>query len=212
MKYFYTITILLFALHTCAQKNYEPEIISWNGTTYPYRYHHMEQYFRYYPAKRPVVNKDSTIINRNYIAAFEVKDNKFYLNNILISGNNKTKNVSAMNHIHDKSEPLYLSWVTGLFDIGMGEEKYSVNDTLTPIYDNYIVFEVARGTIGRVENLTYNQLKLFKDYQHKRFKHTEEYTKLKRSLTQNGMTESEASSHIYNFILFYSKTNFLKKT
>jgi len=212
MKYFYTITILLFALHTWAQKNYEPEIISWNGTTYAYRYHHMEQYFRYYPAKRPVVSKDSTIINRNYIAAFEVKDNKFYLNNILISGNNKTKNVSAMSHIHDKSEPLYLSWVTGLFDIGMGEEKYSVNDTLTPIYDNYIVFEVARGTIGRVENLTYNQLKLFKDYQHKRFKHTEEYTKLKRSLTQNGMTESEASSHIYNFILFYSKTNFLKKT
>ncbi|MEG1022545.1 MAG: hypothetical protein RSE50_13645 [Myroides sp.] len=212
MKHFYTIILLLSTIFTWAQKKYEPENISWNGTTYPYRYHHMEQYFRYYPDKRPVPNIDTTIVNRNYIAAFEVKDKKFFLNNMYITGRNpKTKDLSVLAELNKKDEPMFLSWVNGLFDIGLGTEKFSVNDSLVPIYDNYIVFEVQKGNIGRTETFTYNQLKLFKDYQHKRFKETEDYKRLVRRLIYNGMTEGEASLHIYQFILFYSKSNFLKK-
>lgn len=213
MKHFYTIILLLSTFFTWAQKKYEPENITWNGTTYPYRYHHMEQYFRYYPDKRPVPNIDTTIVNRNYIAAFEVKDKKFFLNNMYITGRNpKTKDLSVLAELNKKEEPMFLSWVSGLFDIGLGTEKFSVNDSLVPIYDNYIVFEVQKGNIGRTETFTYNQLKLFKDYQHRRFKETEDYKRLVRRLIYNGMTEGEASLHVYQFILFYSKSNFLKKT
>ncbi|KAA5538344.1 hypothetical protein [Paenimyroides baculatum] len=213
MKHFYTIILLLSTIFTWAQKKYEPENITWNGTTYPYRYHHMEQYFRYYPDKRPVPNIDTTIVNRNYIAAFEVKDKKFFLNNMYITGRNpKTKDLSVLAELNKKDEAMFLSWVSGLFDIGLGAEKFSVNDSLVPIYDNYIVFEVQKGNIGRTETFTYNQLKLFKDYQHRRFKETEDYKRLVRRLTYNGMTEGEASLHVYQFILFYSKSNFLKKT
>lgn len=213
MKHFYTIILLLSTIFTWAQKKYEPENITWNGTTYPYRYHHMEQYFRYYPDKRPVPNIDTTIVNRNYIAAFEVKDKKFFLNNMYINGRNpKTKDLSVLAELNKKDEPMFLSWVSGLFDIGLGAEKFSANDSLVPIYDNYIVFEVQKGNIGRTETFTYNQLKLFKDYQHRRFKESEDYKRLVRRLIYNGMTEGEASLHIYQFILFYSKSNFLKKT
>lgn len=213
MKHFYTIILLLSTLFIWAQKKYEPEKITWNGTTYPYRYHHMEQYFRYYPDKRPVPNIDTTIVNRNYVAEFEVKDKKFFLNNIYINGRNpKTKDLSVLAELNKKDEPMFLSWVNGLFDIGLGTEKFSANDSLVPIYDNYIVFEVQKGNIGRTETFTYNQLKLFKDYQHKRFKESEDYKRLVRRLIYNGMTEGEASLHVYQFILFYSKSNFLKKT
>ena len=212
MKHFYTLILLFSTLFTWAQKKYEPENIIWNGTTYPYRYHHMEQYFRYYPDKRPVPNIDTTIVNRNYIAAFEVKDKKFFLKNMYINGRNpKTKDVSVLAELNKKDEPMFLNWVSGLFDIGLGTEKFIENDSLAPIYDNYIVFEVQKGNIGRTETFTYNQLKLFKDYQYKRFKQSVEYQKLIRRLIYNGMTEGEASLHIYQFILFYSKSNFLKK-
>lgn len=172
----------------------------------------MEQYFRYYPDKRPVPNIDTTIVNRNYLAAFEVKENKFYLNNLYINGKNpKVKDSSVLAELNKKDEPMFLGWVSGLFDIGLGAEKFIKEDSLVPIYDHYIVFEVQKGNIGRTETFTYNQLKLFKDYQYKRFKETQDYKRLIHRLTYNGMSEDEASAHVYEFILFYSKSNFLKK-
>lgn len=195
-----------------AQTNYEPEKIIYNGDTYEYRYHHMEQYFKYYPNRRPVENVDSTIVNRNYIALFEINDNKFYLKDIFINLNKKTKNKqSVLKHVNTKQEPMFLNWITGLYDVGLGEKKFINNDTINPVYDHYFVFEVKKGEIGRTENFTYNQMKLFKDYQYRRFKSTSDYQKLYKRLLYNGMTESEAHFHIYQFILFYSKSNFLKK-
>ena len=203
--------IVLTTIVSYGQKNYEPEKIIWNNTTYPYRYHHMEQYFNYYPDKRPTPNKDTTILNRNYVAIFENANNKFYLKDLLIKGRGTNeKNLSVFNELSQKSEPMLLSWITGLFDIGIGPERFSKKDSI-PQYSNYIVFEVKKGNIGRVEHFTHNQLQLFKDYQYKRFRETNEYKKLYRRLLYNGMSELEATSHIYEFILFYSKSNFLKK-
>ncbi len=213
MKHFYTVFLFFITLQVLAQDTkYETERIIWNGISYPYRYHHLEQYFNYYPEKRPVASVDSTIINRNYVAVFEVQDNKFYLNNLLVSGNSsKEKNHSVLKELQNKNEPMLLHWVSGLFEFGMGEEQFHPNDTINPYYNDYIVFEVVKGTIGRVENFTYNQLKLFKDYQYRRFRQNNDYQRLFRRLIQNGMSEIEASSHIYHYILFYSKSNFLKK-
>ena len=212
MNYFYFF-LLLFSANAFSQTtDYEPERIIWNGVEHPYRYHHLEQYFNYYPEKRPVVNTDSTIINRNYVAVFEVKDQKFYLNDLFIAKNGqKTKNRSVMYKLNAKKEPMFLNWISGLYDIGMGEEQFLKNDTLNPYYNNYIVFEVSKGQIGRVEHFTYNEMKRFKDYQHKRFKETEKYRTLTQQLIQNGMSSAEVQAHIYQFILFYSKTNFLRK-
>ena len=213
MKHFYLSLFLLFSFWVLAQnKPYETERIIWNGTEYPYRYHHMEQYFNYYPDKRPVPNKDTTIVNRNYVAVFEVKDKKFYLNDLLITGRKaKVKDYSVLKELNPKSEPVFLGWVSGLFEFGTGLEQFHKEDSINPYYNDYIVFEVAKGQINRVENFTYNQLKLFKDYQYKRFKETNDYQRLRRKLAYNGMSEAEASFHIYQYILFYSKVNYLRK-
>ncbi|MBA5792810.1 hypothetical protein H1R17_02070 [Flavobacterium sp. xlx-214] len=213
MRKIYLLLFFTFStLNLVAQKNYEPERIIWEGKEHPYRYHHMEQYFRYYPDKRPVPNIDTTILNRKYVALFEVKEKKIYLNNLYISGKDpKKKDLSVMHELNSKNEPLFLGWISGLFDVGIGPEQFQKNDSLTPYYNNYIVFEVNKGQIGRTEYFTYNQLKLFKDYQYKRFKETLDYVKLYRRLIYNGLSEYEASTHIYEFILFYSKSNFLKK-
>ena len=118
----------------------------------------MEQYFRYYPNKRPVASIDSTIINRNYLAIFEVSKNQFYLKDLLIKGNNsKLMNQSVLHKINDKKEPMLLNWVNGLFDIGIGSEKFLKTDSITPVYDQYIVFEVKRGIIGRTVYLQSNE-------------------------------------------------------
>ena len=212
MNYFYFFLLLLGFNAFSQTENYEPERIIWNGVEYPYRYHHMEQYFNYYPEKRPVANTDSTIINRNYVAVFEVKDQKFYLNDLFIAKKGqKTKNRSVMYKLNSKKEPMFLSWISGLYDIGIGEEQFLKNDTLNPYYNNYIVFEVAKGQIGRVERFSYNEMKRFKDYQYQRFKETEAYDKLLRRLMYSGMSNFEAHAHIRQYILFYSKTNFLRK-
>ena len=212
MKNFYFFIFLILCVNPLtAQQNYKTEQIIWNGETYPYRYHHMEQYFRYYPNKRPVASIDSTIINRNYLAIFEVIENQFYLKDFLIKGNNsELMNQSVVHKINNKKEPMLLNWVNGLFDIGIGSETFLKTDSINPVYDQYIVFEVKRGVIGRTELFTYNQMKLFKDYQYKRFKRTTDYDRLHSRLVYNGMTVNEANYHIYQFILFYSRSNFLR--
>src|SRR5690554_3232791 len=214
MKHFYAIFLVFISFQVLAQDTtYETERIIWEDTLYAYRYHHLEQYFNYHPEKRPVASIDSTIINRNYIAVFEIKENKFYLNDLLISGDDsEKKNHSILKELQQKNEPMLLHWVSGLYEFGLGPEQFHKNDSLRPYYDDYIVFEVVKGTIGRMENFTYNQLKLFKDYQYRRFRQKNDYQRLlRRLILRNGMSEMEASSHIYHYILFYSKTNFLKK-
>lgn len=213
MKQVYYFLMLLVPFTIKAQSpDYETEQIIWEGETYPYRYHHLEQYFNYHPEKRPIVNTDSTIINRNYIAVFEIKEDNFYLKDLLVSGNqSEEKNQSVLENLNQNKEPLRMYWVTGLFEFGIGPEQYHKHDTTLIYYDNYIVFEVNKGKVGRVENFSNNEMKLFKDYQHRRFVEKSDYKKLLNKLKNDGMSEFEASAHIYHYILFYSRSNFLRK-
>ncbi len=210
--FFYVMLFVPFLI-SAQNTEYETEQIIWEGKTYPYRYHHLEQYFNYHPEKRPVVNTDSTIINRNYIAIFEIKESTLYLNDLLVSlKHSEDKNQSVLEELNQKKGPLPLHWVTGLFEFGIGPEKFHKHDSTLVYYDDYIVFEVNRGKIGRIENFSYNEMKLFKDYQHRRFVQKNDYKRLLERLKKNGMSEVEASSHVYHYILFYSRSNFLRKT
>ena len=213
MKNYYALTFFIFcSTFVTAQQNYETEKIIWNSITYPYRYHHMEQYFRYYPHKRPVVSTDSTIVNRNYRALFEVKEDKFYLKDLYIKDNSTQQyTTSTLHTLNERNEPILLNWVTGLFDIGVGTEKFLKSDSTNVVYDQYIVFEVKRGVVSRTQIFNYREMQVFKDYQYKRFKNTPEYDKLVNRLILSGMTIYQAHYHINQFILLYSRSNFLKK-
>jgi len=205
---------LICFLQTAIAQTYHPDKMLVNGINQDYRYHHMELYFNHYPEKRPIANKDSTIMTRGYIAEYEINNNVLYLNDIKtpVNGNYNNLVSNSRKVISPKEKNLKMYWVNGLYDVGLGEARYqNPNDTLIPIYDNYLIFEIERGTITRTNTFTYKQYKTFKDYQWEFFRNTDAYTKLYQKLMRTGMDAFETDQHIYYHILFYSKRNFLKK-
>lgn len=212
MKYFY---LLFFCcVQTLIAQTYHPDKIDINGVTYDYRYHHMEPYFNYYPEKRPVVNKDSTILSRGYVAEYILIDQQLYLRAIKtpIEGDYKLLVSNSKNIFADEQAGLKMYWVDGLFDVGLGSPNFAQSkDSLNPIYDSYYIFELKRGVVKSTNIFNYKQYKSFKDYQWERFRYSEEYTKLYNKLLQTTMEPIDIQLHIYNHILFYSKRNFLKK-
>ncbi|MDN3707747.1 hypothetical protein QW060_11535 [Myroides ceti] len=211
MKHLYLL--LLFTVQFLTAQNYHPDKIIIDGITYDYRYHHLEVYFNHYPEKRPVINKDSTIISRGYIAEYEIKDQVLYLKDIKIPVDGDYKQlVSNTNTVFQDNKTMKMYWVNGLYDVGLGDPIItSPADTLNPVFNNYYIFEIERGTIIRTNNFTYKQYKRFKDYQWERFRYSEDYTKLYKKMLRTGIPEEDIENHIYYHILFYSKRNFLKK-
>src|SRR5690606_10361308 len=120
MKHFYLlISFVLFSSNTFAQK-YEPDRIIFKNDEYDYRFHHLEQYFNYYPEKRIVPNKDSTIINRGYIAVYEIYENELFLRDIRVidTKSEENKYVSVREKFSpSKEERIPLRWVNGVIII-----------------------------------------------------------------------------------------------
>lgn len=204
--------VSLFTLVVKSQ-TYHPDKITINGKTYDYRYHHMEQYFKSFPDKRPVPNKDSTLLNRGYIAEFEIdKEHTFYLKDIKTLQNHDIRQlVSVMNKVSNReNEAMPLFWVNGLFDIGIGDPLYE-KDSLFPSYSRYLVIEITKGKLTRLNEFTDKQLKSFKSYQWNTFYYSAAYKRTYNLLKRSGMPEEEIEDHIYYHILFYSKRNFLVK-
>ncbi len=221
-RFFYTmncmkIKLLCFfvSLFTIAaiSQTYHPDKITIDGKTYDYRYHHMEQYFRSFPDKRPVPNKDSTLLNRGYIAEFEIDQTRtFYLKDIKIPQDNDfNRLISTMDKVSaQENEKMPLFWVNGLFDIGIGNPIYG-KDSLSPSYTQYLVIEITKGKLTRSNEFTEKQLKSFKSYQWNTFYYSAAYRRTYDLLKRSGMPEDEIEDHIYYHILFYSKRNFLIK-
>ncbi|MBW3519848.1 hypothetical protein [Flavobacterium sp. NKUCC04_CG] len=213
MKYFY---FFIFCCTTSlVAQTYHPDKIRIDGMISDYRYHHMETYFNYYPQKRPVVNKDSTIISRGYIAEYEIVNNQMYLRDLKtpLEGNYQHLISNTKNIITENAAPLKLHWIDGLFDVGIGNPNYpDTKDTLNPVYNTYFVFETKRGVVINTNLFNYKQYKAFKDYQWERFRPTAAYKKLYDKLLLTTLDPSAIQAHIYHNILFYSKQNFLRKS
>ncbi len=213
MKHFY---LLFFCcVHSLVAQTYHPDKIIIDGITADYRYHHMETYFNYYPLKRPVINKDSTIISRGYIAEYEIVNQQLYLRDLKtpLNGNYQHLVSNTQNILTENGTPLKLHWIDGLFDVGLGSPNYpDLKDTLNPVYNSYYVFEIKRGLIKNTHIFTYKQYKAYKDYQWERFRYSPEYGKIYHKLQQSNMDPTAIQAHMYNNVLFYSKQNFLKKS
>lgn len=209
-------TLLLFLVFfnwSAWAQSYHPDQITIQGQTYDYRYHHMEQYFRSFPNKRPVPLKDSTLIHRGYIAEFEIgNDLQFYLKDIKIPLNQSYDHlISKFQEISGPTnQPLFLYWVNGLFEVGMGA-PIDHKDSLFPTYNKYMVLEITKGKVSRTNIFTHKQLETFKSHQWNIYSTTPAFKKVYESLRLSGLPESEIKNHIYFHILFYSKKNFLKK-
>nr|WP_297308816.1 hypothetical protein [uncultured Flavobacterium sp.] len=200
---------LVFSIHVFSQK-YQPDQILINGKQYDYRFHHLEQYFNYYPEKRIVPNKDSTIFHRNYIAYYEIYENELFLRDIQIKDDyNKLKSVRDK-FSFSKEERILLRWVNGVVHIGIGVDDFS-KDSLRPSNDNNLFFEIQRGKVKRKLNFGKEEMRIFKKFQWNKFRNTEEYSLLYQKLYDHGLERSEIDVHIFNNVFYYSKRIFLQK-
>lgn len=208
-------TLFLFILFTTQlfAQEYTPDQIIINGTTYNYNFHHMEYYFKYNSMKRPSVNKDTTALNRNYVALFALENNKMYLKDLKIKSkfSDKKYTKSVITKIINNDNERFLNWISGLFYVGLGEALEKQTDTLHIDYPNYIVFELKKGNVTRSDQFTLAQFKVFKNYQFERYIRTIEYKKTYQYLKDNTtMTDFEIEGHIRKNIIFYSRKNMLK--
>jgi len=212
MKYIFWLVFLYIQIATA--QTYRPDKIVLDGVQYDFRYHHMETYFKFFNDKRPVVNKDSTIVSRGYIAEYEIKDNALYFKDLKTPINDDYSNLESNTKkvFSEGEKELKMFWVTGLFDIGLGDPIFpTAKDSLRPIYDNYLVIEIEKGEVKRTNTFSYKIYKSFKDYQLSLFKSSGGYNKLYNRLLETSIAPHEIDSHITYHILYYSKRNFLKK-
>lgn len=211
MKHFYFLFLFAIASSVFGQK-YIPDRIQINGKEYDYRFHHLEQYFNYYPDKRIVQNKDSTIVNRGYIAFYEILNDELYLRDIKVeSSKDSTNFVSVREKFSPSTEELIpLRWVNGVVQIGLGVDDFK-NDSLRPLNDNNLIFEIQRGKIKRKVQFNKDEMRIFKNFQWNKFRTTNEYLLIYRRLQNMGLSESEINVHIYNNVLYFSKRIFLQK-
>lgn len=212
MKTTITFLITLCSFYIFAQE-YIPDQIEIDGNTYDYRFHHMEYYFKYRTSKRPAINKDSTALNRNYVATFLLDKDRLYLKDLKIKPKPTSKEYSksVIHNIFNNDTEKYLNWISGLYYVGTGEKLQKQTDSLHIEYSNYIVFEIKKGEIVRKDYFTNPQMKIFQNYQFERFHRTVEYKKLVEQLRQQTqMTDWDIDAHIRKNIIFYSKKNMLK--
>lgn len=212
MKHLYFLILLCFSFNLNAQK-YHPDRISIQNKEYDYRFHHLEQYFNYYPEKRIVTNKDSTIINRGYIAFYEIYNDEIYLKDIKIPEhkNNYSKLISVRDKFTTSKEArVPLRWVNGVIQIGIGSNEIK-NDSLKPVNTNNLIFEINKGKIQRSLQFNKEEMRIFNNFQWNKFYNTREYAVLTYKLKNIGLTEGEIVYHVYNNILYYSKKIYLQK-
>lgn len=210
MKKISIYLVFLIFFSTAFSQVYQPDKITINSKEYDYRFHHLEQYFNHYPDKRIVQNKDSTIINRGYIAFYEIYEDVLYLTDIKIQ-TDSLKLRSVRDEFSASKEPrIPLRWVNGVVQVGVGIDDFK-RDSLQPINDDNLIFEIQRGKVTRKFNFRKEEMRIFKKFQWNKFLTTNEYFVLHRKLETLGLSEIEINNHIFNNVLYYSKRIFLQK-
>lgn len=206
-KIYFLFSIITFNLF--GQK-YQTDQILINGKEYPYRFHHLEQYFNHYPEKRIVPNKDSTVFNRGYIAFFEIYDNELFLRDLKIPIKSDSLVSVREKFSPIKDERIPLRWVNGVIQIGVGKDDFS-KDSLRPMNDNNLIFEIQRGKIKRKINFGKEEMRVFKNFQWNKYRTTYEYLVLYNRLAAYGLNPTEIDAHIFENLLYYSKRIYLQK-
>jgi len=210
MKSLHFIILVLLSTNVIAQK-YEPDRIRFHNKEYDYRFHHLEQYFNYYPEKRIVPNKDSTIINRNYIAYYEIYNDEIFLRDIKIKSAENGEFISVRNKFSPSTEErIPLRWINGVVQIGLGSDDFK-KDSIHPMNTSNKVFEINRGKIKREVNFGKDEMRIFKNFQLDKFRNTIEFDKISYKLRNNGYSENEIFLHISDNILYYSRKIYLQK-
>lgn len=189
-----------------------PDRIIHNGQEYSLNSNPLEGYFEKFPDKRPVGGIMSTALWRGYVATFEIKNSRLFLEDIEIeyeditsmeSDNIKFK--SVINEVFPGQKEIILDWFTGLLVIPHGELVNYVHMGYGSTYEKYILLEIDKGYLKQEKNFKHKEYEKFKEKQFQAFKRTEEYEKIKTELQKNGDRDDEfIDAFIRNFVIEYT--------
>lgn len=144
-KYFFVGIFLYIISHGIYASEQYPDLIIYNGIEFEIGVYPMETYFNIYPRKRPgTIGRNSALL-RGYRAKYEIINNELILIDIEVMRMNGSWN-SVFNRYFRNRIKVYT--FTGKINLFNGEVT-GVYMAFTPIYENYIIFEIRNGNCIR---------------------------------------------------------------
>jgi hypothetical protein len=143
-KIFFLIFIFGVTSQSISASEQYPDIMIYNGIEYGIDVYPLETYYEMYPYKRPLKKVTSSALWRGYRARYEIINNELILTGIQMLGLN-----GEFSRI-DKRR-MKVKTFTGKVSLFNGEST-GVWMGFTPIYENYIVFEINEGKIINIYN------------------------------------------------------------
>lgn len=160
--------------------------IIYKGKEYSITPNILEPFFNKHPDKRPKIYRESSNLDKGYIAKFEIIDNILYLTDLLVLEQIKSKStidinyISVYNTIFTNGKKLKVTWESGILELPYGDliNQYTLPNS---IYSNYLVIDFKKGKLIEERNFSFEELKEFREKQFGKFKNSRHYKKLIKS-------------------------------
>lgn len=214
IKYISIILFVIFGfaglnkLHATAQS---PDYLIYKGKTYAIFTNPLESYFKQYPDKRPKEEISSTGLWRGYVATFEIKDDKLYVNDIKIMTEKKDSDIfdfewkSVINDVFPDSSKRKIDWFSGILVLPKGRLVNYIHMGYGSTYKKYVLIEINNGNYRQELKFNHRQYKAFKKEQFALFKKTDEYKEAVERLRQRGDSDQTSIDRfLEDFVIDYT--------
>lgn len=198
---------ILLSVNTFATEQYLDSII-YKGKVFILQSTPLESYFMVYPEKRPINDCYSSALWRNYIARFEIMDNKIFIKNIetFDCKNNKERIQwkSELNNIFPDKTSYFMEWFTGIVVIPVGKMVIKGSWNFNSLYEQYLLIEFKNGVLINESDYSAEEYLNFLDKQFQAYKNTDKYERTFIDLEgEPEKIESFIKSFVqdYNFII-----------
>lgn len=201
------ISIYLVIIFTCNSyaSSQLPDKLIIDDKEYSLLTNPLEEYFNKNPYKRPKFIPVFSSLNRNYIATFEIIENRLYISKVEFFELNKETNQIISHDLVDcifsSKRERYLDSYTAILTIGIGNIINYVNMGYESAYSNYKLIEVHKGVITKQQNYTCKELDAFKKKKFKEFRKSEKYRIDKSFLRQHGLSKKQTKRIITKNII-----------
>lgn len=186
------------------------DTLIFNGKAYPITDYMMERFFQEHPSKKPNLEISSSVLDRGYIATYEIIDKQLFVVDIQIKKRplRATSWKSVMNEVFPNSSRKKISWKTGFLSLPYGKLLNAYTVPLT--YNNTIITQVRRGNIKEIRDYQNKELNEFKKRQYLKFKGSRRYNNLMRLRKKVSRTYNNSDFFIRRNILHYTKKYLVK--
>ncbi len=211
MKRLFTLFLLQFTWMFAFSASQYTDRILLNNTKCLLYTNPLETFFTKEPSKRPVGSIQSSELWRGYIASFNVKDKRLYVDDILVQnpnkgsdGQQKTVWNSVADSVFKSEHERFCDWYTGYLIIPTGKLIKKASTSYASMYDSFILLFVSKGMLTSEKKLTANEYAAFIDTQFKCYSKTKEYKQARKALPRLIKSGKEKDAFLKLFIDEYA--------